>query len=80
LVASGSSAKTDEPIEMQFGIWARGGQGTTYYVEDAVSPMGKTFFAETGVILGHARRRYVQPYSQRDSSDAELAIFTLATV
>ena len=64
LVASVSSAKTDEPIEMPFGILARGGQRTTYYVEDEVSPLEKQFFGETGVILGQARRRYVQPYSQ----------------
>jgi len=50
----------------------RGGRGLPHWKNN--------FFAETGVILGHARRRYVQPYSQRDSSDAELAIFTLATV
>ena len=80
LVASGSFAKTDEPIEMQFGIWARGAKGPHITWRTRSPPWEKQFFAETGVILGHARRRYVQPYSQRDSSDAELAIFTLATV
>ena len=30
LVTTVSCAKTDEPIEMSFGVWSRGAQGTMY--------------------------------------------------